>query len=260
MDYDLLKLFIEDNFMSLRTIILFPCIMILTLGFSLGALFAAFLDRSGHWSHRVASLWATTLLKVTRVKVEISHLEDLNPDQAYIFAANHQSAFDILALLSKLKVQFRWLAKDSLFTIPIFGWAMKRTGYIPINRSNAKQAYQSLLQAAQKIKEGNSVVIFPEGTRQQGDHLGSFKKGGFVLSLKSKQPIVPISILGSGRILPKKGFNITPGTIRIFLGKPIPTKDYHPKEAEILMEKVREAIEKNLTDEGLKTQSSNPEG
>lgn len=246
--------------MSLRTIIIFPWLIILTFGFSLGALLATFLDRSGHWSHRVASLWATILLKVTGVRVEISNLENIDPDQAYIFAANHQSAFDILALLSKLKVQFRWLAKDSLFTIPIFGWAMKRIGYIPINRSHAKQAYQSLILAAEKIKEGTSVVIFPEGTRQQGDRLGAFKKGGFVLSLKSKQPIVPISILGSGQIMPKKKINITPGTIRIVLGKPIPTKDYHPKEAEILMEKVRKAIEANLTGPMLKAENTKSKG
>jgi 1-acyl-sn-glycerol-3-phosphate acyltransferase len=235
--------------MSLRTIIIFPFFFIVTLGFSLLALFAAFWDRSGNLSHRAASLWATTLLKITGVRVEIRNLETLNPGQAYIFAANHRSAFDILALLSKLKFQFRWLAKDSLFRIPIFGWAMKRTGYIPINRSQAKQAYQSLLQAAQKIKEGDSVIIFPEGTRQQGDQMGPFKKGGFVLALKSRQPIVPVSILGSGRILPKKGLTLTPGTIRIILGKPIPTADYQPKEAELLMDKVREAIQGPLNDD-----------
>jgi 1-acyl-sn-glycerol-3-phosphate acyltransferase len=229
--------------MSLRTITILPIFFFVTLVFSLLALFAAFGDRTGNHSHRAASLWATILLKITGVRVEIKNLESLIPGQAYIFAANHQSAFDILALLSKLKVQFRWLAKDSLFRIPVFGWAMKRTGYIPINRSQAKQAYQSLLQAAQKIREGTSVVIFPEGTRQQGDQMGPFKKGGFVLSLKSKQPIVPVSILGSGRILPKKGLALSPGTIRIIVGKPIPTAEYQPKEAEILMEKVREAIQ-----------------
>ena len=233
--------------MSLRSIIIFPVFFLTTLGFSLLALFAAFWDRTGNLSHRAASLWATTLLKITGVRVEIINLETLTSGQAYIFAANHQSAFDILALLSKLKVQFRWLAKDSLFRIPIFGWAMKRTGYIPINRSQAKQAYQSLLQAAQKIEEGASVVIFPEGTRQQGGELGTFKKGGFVLALKSRQPIVPVSILGSGRILPKKGMNLNPGTIRIILGKPIPTAEYKPKEAEILMERVRGAIQEPLT-------------
>ena len=166
--------------------------------------------------------------------------------QPYIFAANHQSAFDILALLSKLKVQFRWLAKDSLFNIPVFGWAMRKTGYIPINRSNPKQAYQSLLVAAKKVNDGTSVLIFPEGTRQETDHLGEFKKGGFILALKSQKPIVPIGIIGSGKVLAKKGYAIHPGTIRIVLGKPISTEGYHTRDAEVLMEKVREAIEENL--------------
>lgn len=240
------KFYSQDQDMSLRTLIIFPFFFIATFVFSFLAFVSAFWDPSGNLSHRVASQWATVLLKLTGVRVEILNLETLTPGQPYIFAANHQSAFDILALLSKLKVQFRWLAKDSLFRIPLFGWAMKRTGYIPINRSQAKQAYQSLLQAAQKIKEGTSVVIFPEGTRQQGGPMGPFKKGGFVLSLKSRQPIVPVSIQGSGQILPKKGLTITPGTIRVILGKPIPTAGYLPKEAEILMERVREAIQENL--------------
>ena len=148
--------------------------------------------------------------------------------------------------LAKLPIQFRWLAKDSLFKIPLFGWAMKRTGYIPINRSNPKQAYQSLLTAAKKVNEGTSVVIFPEGTRQETDQLGEFKKGGFILALKSKKPIVPVGIQGSARVLSKNGFRITPGTIKIILGNPIPTEGYKAKDAEILMQKVREAIEENL--------------
>jgi len=232
--------------MSLRNLYFLPCFVILTVGFSLIALFVALFDSSGNRSHRIASVWATCTLFLSGVRVKIRNLDVLRPGQAYIFAANHQSASDIPALLSKLQVQFRWLAKDSLFKIPLFGWAMKRVGYLPVNRSNFKQAYQSLLLAAQKIKEGTSVVIFPEGTRQEADHLGEFKKGGFVLALKSQMPIVPIGILGSARVLPNKGLWITPGTIQIVLGKPIPTEGYHSKDAKILMQKVREAIEHNL--------------
>lgn len=232
--------------MSLRNFFFIPCFLILTGVFSVIALVVAMVDSSGNRSHRVASFWATTILSLAGVRAKIVNTDLISPGQPYIFAANHQSAFDILVLLSKLKVQFRWLAKDSLFTIPLFGWAMKRTGYIPINRSNPKQAYQSLLLAAKKVNEGTSVVIFPEGTRQEANHLGEFKKGGFILALKSKKPIVPIGIQGSSRVKPKKGFWITPGDIEIVIGKPISTEGYHTKEAEILMAKVREAIEENL--------------
>jgi 1-acyl-sn-glycerol-3-phosphate acyltransferase len=232
--------------MSIRTIFFIPCYLVLTVVFSILALLLALIDPSGNRSHRIASLWASSALFLAGVRVNIHNMDLISPDQSYIYAANHQSAFDILVLLGKLNVQFRWLAKDTLFKIPLFGWAMKRTGYIPINRSNPKQAYQSLLQAAKKVNEGTSVVIFPEGTRQDTETLGEFKKGGFILALKSKKPIVPVGIQGSARVKHKKGLKITPGIIQVVIGKPIPTEGYHTKDAEILMVKVRAAIEENL--------------
>lgn len=232
--------------MSLRSLYVLPFFIILTVVFSVLALLMAFIDSSGNRSHRMASLWASLILFFSGVRVKSVNLDVLTPGEPYIFAANHQSAFDILVLLGKLKVQFRWLAKESLFNIPVFGWAMRKTGYIPINRSNPKQAYQSLLQAAKKVNEGTSILIFPEGTRQETDHLGDFKKGGFILALKSQKPIVPVGIIGSAKVLPKNSYRITPGTIKIILGRPIPTAGIHTRDAELLMEKVREAIEENL--------------
>ncbi len=137
--------------MSLRSIYVLPFYIILTVVFSILALLMAFFDSSGNRSHRMASRWASLVLFFSGVRVKTVNLSVLTPGAPYIFAANHQSAFDILALLGKLKVQFRWLAKESLFNIPVFGWAMRKTGYIPINRSNPKQAYQSLLVAAKKV-------------------------------------------------------------------------------------------------------------
>jgi 1-acyl-sn-glycerol-3-phosphate acyltransferase len=160
--------------------------------------------------------------------------------------SNHQSAYDILALLGKLKYQFRWLAKDSLFKVPLFGYAMARVGYIPINRGNPKSAYKSLLLAAEKIKGGTSVLIFPEGTRQAPNHLGEFKKGGFILAAKAGRPLVPISISGSGQVMPQKSYRLHPGTIDLVVGKPIPTAGVSPKAVEPLMEAVREAIREHF--------------
>jgi 1-acyl-sn-glycerol-3-phosphate acyltransferase len=230
----------------LLSLFILPLFIILTLFFSILSLLVAFFDSSGNRVHRVAALWASSALVLCSVRVKIVNLDLLQPGQPYILAANHQSLFDILALLSKLKVQFRWLAKESLFNIPIFGRAMRKAGYIPINRSNPIQAYQSLLLAAKKIQEGTSVLIFPEGTRQEKDHLGDFKKGGFILAIKSQEPIVPIGIIGSGKVLAKNSLRIYPGTIRIVLGKPIPTQGCQARDAKALMEKVRAAIQENL--------------
>ena len=241
--------------MPLRTLLFIPCYLVLTILCSIVAILTALIDPSGNRSHRIASFWASSALLLAGVRVKIFNLDLIDPNQSYIYAANHQSAFDILVLLGKLKVQFRWLAKDSLFKIPLFGWAMKRTGYIPINRSNPKEAYQSLLWAAQKVNEGTSVVIFPEGTRQETESLGEFKKGGFILALKSKRPIVPIGIQGSARIKHKKGLRINPGTVNVVLGKPIPTEGLRNKDAEALMERVKGAIEENLAYDVHKSQS-----
>lgn len=235
----------EKNGRSLRSLWVLPCFLVLTFVLTLVALISVLWDSKGDFPHRIAVLWATALLWAGGVKVRISGTEGIDPHQSYIFAANHQSAFDILALLSKLPVPFRWLAKESLFKIPLFGWAMKRSGYIPIDRGQAKKAYQSLLQAANKVREGTSIVIFPEGTRQQREVMGPFKKGGFVLALKAQRPIVPVSIVGSGNVLTKNGFWINPGEIRVVLGPPIPTEGMKNKDAEDLMARVREAIERN---------------
>jgi len=241
--------------MSVRTLIFIPCYFVLTVVCSILALLMTIADPSGNRSHRVASFWASSALLLAGVRVTMHNMDFVSPDESYIYAANHQSAFDILVLLAKLKVQFRWLAKDSLFKIPLFGWAMRRTGYIPINRSNPKQAYQSLLEAAKKVNEGSSVVIFPEGTRQETEALGEFKKGGFILALKSRKPIVPIGIQGSSRIKHKMGLRINPGTVQVVLGKPIPTEGLRNKDAEALMERVKAAIEENLAFNTLKIES-----
>lgn len=230
----------------MRSLLVYPLFIVLTGVFSLIAILVALVDSSGNRSHQAASLWATCILVISGVRVRVTNLNLLTPGRPYILAANHRSAFDIFALLSKLKIQFRWLAKESLFKVPVFGWAMKRAGYIPIDRSNAKKAYQSLMQAAEKIKAGTSILIFPEGTRQDPFTLGEFKSGGFHLALKSKQPIVPVSIRGSGQVLPKNGFWIHPGTIQITVGDPIPTEGYTSKKMNELMEKVREGLAKNL--------------
>jgi 1-acyl-sn-glycerol-3-phosphate acyltransferase len=232
--------------MSLRTLLFLPIFLVLTIFFSLASVAAALTDRTGNRAHRMASRWAASLLWLSRVRVRVTYLERLDPGQSYLFAANHQSAYDILALLGKLKFQFRWLAKESLFKVPLFGYAMARVGYIPINRGNPKSAYKSLLLAAEKIKGGTSVLIFPEGTRQAPNHLGEFKKGGFILAAKAGRPMVPISISGSGQVMPQKSYRLRPGTIDLVVGKPIPTEGVSPKAVEPLMEQVREAIGKHF--------------
>ena len=195
----------------------------------------------------MARSWGNLNLWAAGVKVRVAGLENIDSHEPYIFASNHQGWFDIFAALGKLPVRFSWLAKEELFKIPIFGQAMHRAGYIPIDRKDHRKALTSMNRAAEVIRQGTSVFIFPEGTRSADGVIRDFKKGGFVLAAKSQQPIVPISISGSYRILPKNSWTIHPGEIRFSISRPIRTQGTDSRSRDLLMEQVREAIRANLT-------------
>lgn len=218
-----------------------------TLFFGITSIITGVFARRPDLAHLSARAWAKVNLWTSNVTVQVKGLENIKPDQPYIYAANHQSAFDILAILGELPVQFRWLAKEELFKVPIFGQAMAAVGYIPIDRTDRRKAFESLERAANQVKQGTSIVIFPEGTRSPDGVLQDFKKGGFILAIRSQQPMVPISITGSYRIFPKKGrFKIRPGAIIMTIGKPIPTAGLTVKDRALLIHNVREAIRSNL--------------
>ena len=155
---------------------------------------------------------------------------------------NHQSYLDVFGLLSVLPVDFKFLMKQELMKIPLLGFAMRRAGYIGIEREDPRKAVESMRAAAERIKNSASVLIFPEGTRSQDGNLQAFKRGGFNLALRAGCDIMPIGIAGSGRLLPKGSFSVKKGTFAISIGRPIKTSGYTKRTIERLMEEVREAI------------------
>ncbi|MEK7841164.1 MAG: lysophospholipid acyltransferase family protein [Deltaproteobacteria bacterium] len=201
-------------------------------------------DRSGNSIHSIGALWSRILLFLSGVTVEIKGAENLLQDRPQILASNHRGAFDILALQGFIPIQFRWVAKKSLFKIPIIGWSMSLAGYVSIDREKAGSAYKSIERAAEKVKKGASVLIFPEGTRSAAGSLLPFKRGGFLLAIKSGVPIVPVSIRGTENLMKKESILIRPGAVKVVIGKPIPVSDADEK---LLMEMVRKAIEEGLT-------------
>ena len=195
--------------------------------------------------HKVANLWAKILLLICNTKAEVIGKENVLLGKPQIFMANHQSDFDIFIVLAHIPGQFRWLVKKELFNIPIFGAAMKSAGYIELDRNDREKALQSLDQAALSIREGKSIMVFPEGTRSPNGEIKSFKQGTFYLAIKSGVPIVPISIIGSGKILPKRSLKIKPGKIKLIIGKPINVKCFTLENRQELITEVRNAIINN---------------
>jgi 1-acyl-sn-glycerol-3-phosphate acyltransferase len=213
------------------------------------AIIISFFFRSGNPVHIIARLWAKSILFVSGIDVYIEGLANIDPSQSYIYMSNHRSNFDIPVLLGCLPIQFRWLAKAELFKIPIFGRAMRGAGYVQIDRSNRKSAFKSIDQVAAKMKNGVSVMIFPEGTRSEDGNVKPFKKGGFVMAVDSGAPIVPVILRGTRSIMAKGSWRIYPGNVTLSIEKPIVTTGYTRDTKEDLIKIVRSVICEVLAEE-----------
>jgi 1-acyl-sn-glycerol-3-phosphate acyltransferase len=150
----------------------------------LGSLFS----RTGRLQHVCMRRWSRDNLWLSRARVEIEGLENIGRDHPQTFISNHSGLHDILALSAHLPIQFRWVAKKSLFSVPFMGWHMSRAGYIAIDRDNPRQTAKSIIEAASIIRAGTYAIAFPEGTRSRTGSLGEFHSGIFALALRSGVP------------------------------------------------------------------------
>tara|TARA_B100001964_G_scaffold6406_1_gene7022 strand:- start:1836 stop:2558 length:723 start_codon:yes stop_codon:yes gene_type:complete len=223
-------------------------VLIISLSIILGtvATLLGVLDRSGNQSHKVAALWSRLICRWNGIKVEVSGKENILVDQPQIFIANHQGYYDIFTLAGYLTVQLRWVSKAVLFRVPFMGWAMRAAGYIPVERNNRKQSYQAFLNTLEAIKEGSSVVIFPEGTRSEDGSIGVFKKGSQLLAQRAKVPMVPVAIIGTRDIIRKGSMLFHPGTVRIIISPCIALEEKDAKKGDEILQEIRNMICKNF--------------
>jgi len=224
-----------------RTILLYVTALFGTTILGLTVIIAALLgvkDKPGGLFDKVPRLWSSLVLWAAGVKVRVHGLENLKSGEPHIFASNHVSWFDVPAL-AKILPRYKFVAKAELFKVPIFGSGMRSVGMIEIQRDNRKAAFGAYELAAEKIRSGNSVVVFPEGTRGRAYPLRPFKKGPFVLAIAAGVPIVPIIVHGTIEIMQKGSLWVDPGTIDVHLLEPVSTTgvDYDHREA--LMQTVR---------------------
>lgn len=193
--------------------------------------------------------WSKDNLWLSRARVEIEGLENIDHQHPQIFVANHSGLHDILSLAAHLPIQFRWIAKKSLFSVPFMGWHMRRSGYIAIDRENPRNAAKSIMEAATEIAGGVNAIAFPEGTRSRTGELGSFHSGAFSLALRTGVPLIPITLDGSYRVIIPKTLRVNPGTvIRIKIGRPIDLSAYQKAEKRRLMEDVFLIMSRNLAE------------
>lgn len=208
--------------------------------------FVLLLDRYKRKAHHlVAKIWATLTVSPF-YKIEFEGLDNLpGPDTPAVYVSNHQSFLDIYTLLT-LGRSFKFISKTGIFLFPIIGWAMFMMGTIPLKRMDSRSQLDCLKRCMDLIKKGASVFFFPEGTRSKDGKLGSFKKGAFSIAVKTRVPVVPIVLIGTGKIMPPgmEGI-VNPGSVKVVIHKPIEGND-----AEVLCNEARNIIADVLNQKG----------
>jgi 1-acyl-sn-glycerol-3-phosphate acyltransferase len=188
--------------------------------------------------------WAPALLFAVFSEFEVVEGAKLDPNRAYVFVMNHQSMLDIPVAFAFIPVNIRFIFKKILYWVPFLGWFIWRTKMVPVDRKNPSQAYGSLSAGVQRIRDGVSIIAYPEGTRSTDGEILKFKRGPFVLARNAGVPVVPIAIEGTGDVLPRSTFKIRPGKVRFKIGEPIETTEFGASNHEIdrLRQRVRNAM------------------
>ena len=213
--------------------------------------FAIFIREHHKAFHFSARIWSRCLMKLSGSKVTITGLQNIPKEGGLIFASNHQGAFDILIHLAYLPRYFRFVAKSSLFRIPLFGWYMSVAGYVPIDRDVSRSAHRTIGSVSDVLEKGDCVLIFPEGTRSTTGELGPFKRGSLMAAFQSGATVVPIAISGSNKIMPKNTILINRVDLKVNIGRPISFVHFKGVKAqkehyETELERLRKEIEKLL--------------
>jgi 1-acyl-sn-glycerol-3-phosphate acyltransferase len=216
---------------------------IATFAFGVPATFAAFIPPRGDWYTPFARTWARTVLAIGQIPLVSVGQSRIDARGSYVFLVNHESALDILCLLAVLPNQVRFLAKRSLFRIPVLGWSMAAAGFVPIDRHNRAKAMGSFEKAVRRLRRGRSLILFPEETRSRDGDLLPFKRGGFLLALRAGLPIVPVGIWGTRGILPKGALVFRPGRVAVAVGTPMDLTGLGVRDREDLTRRVRDRIE-----------------
>ncbi|MEJ2103354.1 MAG: lysophospholipid acyltransferase family protein [Ignavibacteriaceae bacterium] len=231
------------------TLIKLFLIVIHTFICSVFAMIFALTDRSHTLYFKLSKYFSGGILWLSGIKLEITGLENFDKDKTYVFVSNHSSQYDIVVLQKTIPNRMAMIFKKELARIPFFGWQLAMGPYVMIDRENYEKAMKSIEEAKEKMKKQNiSIVVFAEGTRSKTGEIQPFKRGAFRLATQVGYPIIPTTISGSNRIMPKGTYKLRRGTIKVHFDKPIPSEGVKTRQEEIdLMNRVREIIVKNHT-------------
>ncbi len=221
-------------------------VLALTPPAAVAATALAALDRSGRRALAVARWWARAVLAAAGVRLRVVDAGGRETDRPVVVLANHESYLDVPALLVALpsELDLRFLAKRSLFRVPLFGWAIRAMGFVPVDRVRRRRAVAAFEAGAGHLARGRSLAIFPEERRARGPELLPLQRGGFLLALRAGAPIVPVGIEGTARVLRPGSLRVRPGTVTVRIGEPIPTAGLGVAARRELQARVRAELER----------------
>lgn len=222
-------------------IFMIPVLLVLTIITAIIVILLSLIGLSGRPAYYVSQAWARIFCLLTFVRVTVSGRENVEKNTSYVFVANHQGAYDIFSIYGYLGHNFKWMMKKSLEKIPFVGFSCKMSGQIFVDNSSPAAIRRTMETAEKRLSKGMSVVVFPEGARTMTGQTGRFKRGAFILAEEFRLPVVPITIDGAFKVLPRTATLPRPGRIRLTIHKPIvPGPDGHDIQA--VLEQSREAI------------------
>lgn len=205
---------------------------------------ASFFDNRGVLQHKIACAWGRQLLALFRIDMRVVGVENLDPAQQYVFVSNHFSLIDTPVMFGAMPRPFRILARHGLWKAPFIGWHLNRAGHLPVNREDLREAVKNIAAAAEKIKSGYSILLFPEGGRTREGLMRPFKPGAAYIAIQAGAPIVPMALVGSWEVLAPGSMHLRPGPVELRIGKPVFTEGLHRREGKKLIQDIQERIGK----------------
>ncbi len=222
-----------------------PVLFSLTVLTCIVILIGTAIGNGSWWGYYPAMVWAKVFCILSLVKVSVRGRENIDKRTSYVFVANHQGAYDIFSVYGYLGHNFKWMMKKSLRKIMLVGYTCQKCGHIFVDRSSPTAIRRTIETAEKRLRDGMSLVVFPEGARTFTGKMGPFKKGAYQLALEFRLPLVPVTIDGSFGIMPRTRYVPRPGRIVLTIHKPIAPPADEADRAEVI-EQTRQAIESSL--------------
>lgn len=228
-----------------------PIILVCTILTSIVTILGSWIGNAHFWGYYPGKIWSIIVCRVLLIPVEIHGHENVDKKTSYVFVANHQGAFDIFLIYGFLGRNFKWMMKKSLRNIFLVGKACESARHIFVDKSGPKKIQETYNKAREILREGTSLVVFPEGSRTFTGHMGIFKKGAFQLADELQLPVVPVTIDGSFDILPRTaGFNFVKWhRLVMTIHKPIPPKGKGADNISQTMEEAYQVVMEGLPKE-----------